>query len=149
MFGEVKELTTADAFLARQYRDDQAANDNPIFAATEKAILAAKSSNLAQMEDALDEEIDINATDTYGNSLLMLACQQNSRRMVKLLLRRGANINFQSLAGNTCLHFCYSFDFADLAEYLKSKVRTLLPPSRYEYTIDVEKYDIRIYYPSL
>jgi ankyrin repeat protein len=125
MFGEVKEVTTADALIARQYREDLKGNADPRDEAIEKAIRAAKSNNVAMMEDALEEDIQIDTTDSNGNSLFMIAAQQNSKRMCKFLLRRGANINFQSTAGNTALHFCYAFDFKDLAEYLKSKVSAI------------------------
>ncbi len=123
LFGEAKEFTSVDAYLARQLKEDQAAVADPKEEAREKAILAAKSSNIAQMEDALAEDIPINTADEFGNSLLILAAQQGSRRMVKFLLRRGANINLQSLAGNTPLHYCYAYSQHKLGDYLKEKVR--------------------------
>lgn len=52
---------------------------DPLEEAQERAILAAKSSNIAQMEDALAAEIPINTADPYGNTLLILAAQQGSR----------------------------------------------------------------------
>jgi ankyrin repeat protein len=73
------------------------------------------------MEDALEEDIQINTADTFGNTLLILAAQQGSKRMCKFLLRRGANLNLQSLTGNTALHYCYAYAQFDLAEYLKTK----------------------------
>jgi len=121
LFGEAKEFTSADALIARQQQEDKRAVSDPLEEAQERAILAAKSSNIAQMEDALAAEIPVNTSDPYGNSLLILAAQQGSKRMCKFLLRRGANINQQSMAGNTALHFCYVKGQADLAEYLKSK----------------------------
>jgi ankyrin repeat protein len=41
--------------------------------------------------------------------------------MIKYLLRRGAYINAQNASGNTALHYCYTYDHRDLAEYLKAK----------------------------
>lgn len=122
LFGEAKEFTSVDAYLQRQLQEDQEAIVDPKEAAIDKAILAAKSNNIAQMEDALAEEIPVNSTDQFGNTLLILAAQQGSKRMCKFLLRRGANINMQSLAGNTALHYCYAYSQVDLAEYLKSRV---------------------------
>ena len=86
-----------------------------------KAILAAKSNNIAEMEDALEVDISVNTADAFGNTLLILAAQQGSKRMCKFLLRRGANINLQALSGNTCLHYCYAYSQFALAEYLKLK----------------------------
>jgi len=73
------------------------------------------------MEDALEVDININTADQFGNTLLILAAQQGSKRMCKFLLRRGANINLQSLVGNTVLHYCYAYSQFELGEYLKNK----------------------------
>lgn len=125
LFGQATEMTSVDAFLSRQLKEDQNQVRDPREVAMEKAILAAKSSNIAMMEDSLAEEISINTADDFGNTLLILACQQGNKRMVKFLLRRGANINLQSLAGNTPLHYCYAYSFHSLGVYLKAKVRML------------------------
>jgi hypothetical protein len=126
LFGEAKEFTSADAFIAKQYNNDKAAVSDPKEMAKEKALLAAKSTNIAQMEDALAEDIPINTADDFGNTLLILTAQQGSKRMCKFLLRRGANINMQNLSGNTALHYCYAYSNIELAEYLKSKVTNFL-----------------------
>ncbi|RYY70187.1 ankyrin repeat domain-containing protein [archaeon] len=68
----------------------------------------------------------IHLLDSHGNTLLILAAQQGSKRMCKFLLRRGANINMQNLVGNTCLHYCYAYSQRELAEYLKKKVGCMM-----------------------
>jgi ankyrin repeat protein len=73
------------------------------------------------MEDALAMEISINTADDFGNTLLILAAQQGSKRMCKFLLRRGAKINLQSTVGNTPLHYCYAYHNIPLGDYLKLK----------------------------
>lgn len=95
--------------------------------AIERAIMAAKTSNIAMMEEALDSDVEGGispdlTTDERGNTLLILAAQQGSKRMLKLLLRRGANINRQNIiTGNTCLHYCCLFSHEELVKYLISK----------------------------
>jgi hypothetical protein len=121
LFGQAAETTTADNYIAKQYKEDQNAFVDPREGAMRKAILAAKSNNVAEMEDALEEDIQVNTADTFGNTLLILAAQQGSKRMCKFLLRRGANLNLQSLTGNTALHYCYAYSQFELAEYLKAK----------------------------
>lgn len=121
LFGEAKEVTVADTFLARQHKQDQDLYKDPREAAIDSAIVAAKSSNIAQMEDALEEEIPVDSTDQYGNTLLILSAQQGSKRMCKFLLRRGGNVNLQNLSGNTCLHYCYAYGHEDIGIYLKSR----------------------------
>jgi hypothetical protein len=122
LFGEAKEFTATDVFMQNQAAGDKAAVQDPKEKAVENAILAAKSSNISMMEDALAEDIPINVADAFGNTLLILAAQQGSKRMCKFLLRRGANINLQSLGGNTALHYCYAYSQHSLADYLKKKV---------------------------
>ncbi len=121
LFGGATEHTAADRYIANQYKEDQNAFVDPKEGAMRKAILAAKSNNIAEMEDALEEDISVNTADTFGNTLLILAAQQGSKRMCKFLLRRGANINLQSLSGNTALHYCYAYSQFELGEYLKTK----------------------------
>mmetsp|Transcript_897 Transcript_897/g.1153 ORF Transcript_897/g.1153 Transcript_897/m.1153 type:complete len:638 (+) Transcript_897:19-1932(+) len=53
----------------------------------------------------------IDTTDAHGNTLLLVACQNGLKRVVKLALRSGADINIQNNSGNTALHFCYLFGF--------------------------------------
>ena len=43
--------------------------------------MAAKASNVAQMEDALEEQIEIDTSDRFGNTLLLLAAQQVFSRL--------------------------------------------------------------------
>jgi len=121
LFGNATATTKTDQYVTKQYKEDQNAFVDPKEGAMRKAILAAKSNNIAEMEDALEEDISVNTADTFGNTLLILAAQQGSKRMCKFLLRRGANINMQALSGNTALHYCYAYSQFALGEYLKSK----------------------------
>lgn len=49
LFGEATEMTSVDAYVAKQYKDDQNAVIDPQEAAVQKAILAAKSSNIGKI----------------------------------------------------------------------------------------------------
>merc|ERR1712217_659181 len=52
-----------------------------------------------------------------GN-LLHVACQNNNRRIVKLLLKNKISVNEQNAKGNTPLHYCSQYGFMQLADYL-------------------------------
>jgi ankyrin repeat protein len=66
--------------------------------------------------------VPINTRDMNGNTIFMIACQNGLRRMAKLALRYGADINCQNYHGNTALHFCYAFGYGNtLGAYLSSK----------------------------
>lgn len=64
-----------------------------------------------------DQDV-IHAQDENQNTLLHTACQNNNRRLVKLLLKNHIQVNQQNARGNTPLHYCYQYGFSDLAEYL-------------------------------
>ena len=51
----------------------------------------------------------------------MVAAQNGNKRISKLALRRGANINEVNLQGQTVLHYCFAYGFEDLATYFLSK----------------------------
>ncbi|KAF4730686.1 hypothetical protein FOZ62_001044, partial [Perkinsus olseni] len=53
-----------------------------------------------------------------SNTLLMIACQNNNRRIAKYLLGCGVNIDAKNVKGNTALHVCYQFNHISLAEFL-------------------------------
>ena len=65
--------------------------------------------------------VDPDSRDNYGNTILIVACQNGNKRIAKLSLRYGSKINLFNIMGNTALHFCYEYKYFDLAEYLISK----------------------------
>jgi hypothetical protein len=60
-----------------------------------------------EIEKLLNKGIPIDIRDPFGNTLLIIACQNGNKRVAKAILRRGANINARNLKGNTPLHYCY------------------------------------------
>eukprot|EP00282_Hemiselmis_andersenii_P038148 CAMPEP_0169442572 /NCGR_PEP_ID=MMETSP1042-20121227/8901_1 /TAXON_ID=464988 /ORGANISM="Hemiselmis andersenii, Strain CCMP1180" /LENGTH=486 /DNA_ID=CAMNT_0009553757 /DNA_START=23 /DNA_END=1479 /DNA_ORIENTATION=+ len=73
---------------------------------------------VAALEEGGDAEMDINACDEYGNTLVVLATQAGSAPTVDYLLQRGADINAQNWRGQTALHFAYAFQYHELADFL-------------------------------
>ena len=65
--------------------------------------------------------VPVDSRDGNGNTILSVGCQNKSKRIVKLALRYGANMNATNSRGNTALHFCYKYGNVALAEYLISK----------------------------
>lgn len=68
-----------------------------------------------------DWSYGIDAKDATGNTLLSVACQNNNKRIAKLCLRRGADLDTQNLNGQSVLHYCHEYGFHDLMEYLLDK----------------------------
>jgi len=69
----------------------------------------------------LDKGISTEVRDEFGNTTLMLAAQAGSKRMCKILMRHGADLNARNNRGQTALHFCYSFRYVELGDYLRAK----------------------------
>jgi hypothetical protein len=66
--------------------------------------------------------VAVSACDIYKNTLLHVAAQNGLKRMAKLFLRNGAEISARNRKGNTPLHFCYLYGYAEtLGAYLETK----------------------------
>ena len=90
----------------------------------EMLISYVRHSKYAEIEEAINSPewtLAIDAKDAAGNTLLHIAAQNGNKRVAKLCLRRGANVNEQNLNGQTCLHYCFAYGFEELAEYLMDK----------------------------
>ena len=77
-----------------------------------------------EVEDKLNEPdwtLPVDYPDAVGNTLLMVCCQNGNKRLSKLCLRRGAELNKQNINGQSCLHYCFGYGFEDLGEYLVQK----------------------------
>lgn len=82
----------------------------------------ARHGRCEDIERLLDRGIPLNVRDEYGNTLLIIACQNGNKKVAKLVLRRGADINARNHKGNTPLHYCFHYGYGDtLGQYLMSK----------------------------
>ena len=74
-----------------------------------------------QVTDLLKKGCPAEGRDKFGNSPLIIACQNGNARIVKALLRHGANIDAQNKQGCTGLHYCIAYGFNSLSDYLIAK----------------------------
>jgi ankyrin repeat protein len=84
----------------------------------------ARHGKYREIEDAQNQPdflLPIDHQDSLGNTLLSIAVQNGNKRIAKMCLRRGANINLANNMGQTLLHYGYAYGFEDLADYLKTK----------------------------
>jgi len=71
------------------------------------------------VEALMQQESEIlQSRDVNGNNLLHVACQNDHRRIAKLLLKNGIAVNEQNNKGNTALHYCFQYNFMQLSDYL-------------------------------
>lgn len=75
-----------------QYADAPAVPENDIFS-------AARHNRVDSVTYMLDQGVSVNSKDEFGNTILSIACQNGLKRMAKLALRHGANINSKNVSG--------------------------------------------------
>lgn len=87
------------------------------------AFSLVRAGKMEELRDVLSQGVlDMDRDrDEKGNTLVITACQNGNKRLLKELLRRGADPNVQNSAGNTALHFLFAYGFRELGEYLVSK----------------------------
>ena len=81
----------------------------------------ARHGHYKELEKLFLEGINPDSKDKFGNTLLIIAAQNNNKRILKICLRYGAQINMQNLMGNTALHFAKEYGYDDIFEYLIKK----------------------------
>jgi ankyrin repeat protein len=120
--GAVDSYSQAVANTGSVGSSSEADSADRLYKAERRALAAVSAGDFEKMEAAVDDDkIDVNTADEHGNTLLILAAQQGNKRMVKFLLRRGANMNAQNFAGNSALHYANAYNHQDLASYLETK----------------------------
>jgi hypothetical protein len=60
--------------------------------------LCARFNRLDQLEELFRVGVPVNVRDSYGNTVLIVACQNGHKRVAKATLRRGADINAKNVS---------------------------------------------------
>ena len=74
-----------------------------------------------QLKDLLEGGAPCEPKDKFGNTPLIIACQNGNARCVKVLIRYGADMDRQNKQGNTGLHYCVAYGFNALGDLLVAK----------------------------
>ena len=80
-----------------------------------------KFEDVEQLLISPDWNVPIDYQDESGNTLLHIACQNGSKKLAKLCVKRGCNLNIMNLNGQTALHFAFGYGYISVGEWLKSK----------------------------
>jgi hypothetical protein len=89
-----------------EYKSDghQEYKDQGVDDATVEDIFSLTRHNkLVEVEELLERGVPVNVRDRYGNSILSIACQNGLKKMAKLALRRGADINARNVRALACM----------------------------------------------
>ncbi|GMI09721.1 hypothetical protein TrRE_jg7130 [Triparma retinervis] len=89
------------------------------------AFSLARHNRYADLREMFEDEVNElhpDSVDEKGNSILLVACQNGLKRIARLAIKHGCNLDMQNGRGNTALHFCWMYGFGGtLGEYLKGK----------------------------
>ncbi|KAG8436798.1 hypothetical protein GDO86_007762 [Hymenochirus boettgeri] len=78
-----------------------------------------RENNISRVSHALTNgDIDVNAVDDEGRSLLHWACDRGHTQLVSVLLLNNAKINMQDSEGQTPLHYASACEFPDIVDLL-------------------------------
>lgn len=79
---------------------------------------ASLNGRMALVQEAIEQEVDLNEPDSYGRTALMLAAYNGHTEIVGLLIEEGAEVNKQNTEGRTALMFAASGPFPETVTLL-------------------------------
>jgi len=82
---------------------------------------SARHGRHKEVEAALIEGFDPYSGDQFGNTLFHVACQNGNKRIAKMAIKYGGDMDCQNIKGHTGLHFLFAYGYPDIAEYFMEK----------------------------
>ena len=105
------DMKNSSSAALSHHHDEREANNLELFAKLSRCI---RHGNFPEFDALLNEaswKVPIDYTDDVGNTLLMLCCQNGNKRMVKVCLRKGCDMDKHNCNGHTCLHYAFGYGF--------------------------------------
>jgi len=82
---------------------------------------AARHGRHKEVEASLVAGFPPDHEDSFGNTLFHVACQNGNKRIAKLAIKYGGDMDALNGKGNTGLHFLFAYGYPDIAEYFIEK----------------------------
>lgn len=95
-------------------------NDDPAIL-SQQVIGWCRHKKIAELSYALAKGANLNIQDSFGNTPLIVACQNGHSSVCHLLVEHGASLKCSNHRGNTPLHYCFAYHFEDLGKFLISQ----------------------------
>ena len=119
-------------FFTQALRESRAARETSLaVAAGSKVVLtpqqqasfgACRHGRKEELTELLASDVvHVNCVNEAGNSLLIVAAQNNHKDLCKALHHRGADLDTQNRLGQTALHFAFAFGYTELGKWLVQK----------------------------
>jgi ankyrin repeat protein len=81
----------------------------------------ARHGKYIELEALLLKGLNPDSKDENGNTILIIGAQNDNKRIIKISLRYGAQINMINSMGNSALHFASEYKYKNIYEYLIKK----------------------------
>ena len=110
-------LIIPDDVATQARRGDANGAQHPVFS-------AVRNGRISEAQDILVRnlaEFDVDIRDSFGNTVLIVAAQNNRKRVTKMCVKAGVPLDAKNKQGNTALHYCYGYGYFELGEYLINK----------------------------
>merc|ERR1711988_699474 len=85
----------------------------------EKACSQCRHGRYPEVKQALEKGFPINSLDKDGNTLLIIACQNNHKKIVKMLMKHGADPTAKNHKGFDAAHYAKLYKHEDLLRHLQ------------------------------
>eukprot|EP00762_Andalucia_godoyi_P005312 ANDGO_06837.mRNA.1 Putative ankyrin repeat protein PA3287 len=110
---------SADSALQPRHEGSQLSEDAK--EKVKRVFSKARHNKPLEVEELLDQGVNVDVRDAFGNTLMIIAAQNGHKPVMKALLKRSCDPNAQNNKGQTPLHFCFAYGYTDLGEWLISK----------------------------
>lgn len=88
---------------------------------TEDIFSLARHGRVHEINDLFRGGIDPDSIDKHGNTILIIAAQNNQKDLAKLCLQFSADINWKNNKGKSALDFAKQYNYKSLEDYLIKK----------------------------
>jgi len=72
----------------------------------------------SEIKKAIEQGLAVDTTDRHGNTLLIIACQNNHKKIVKILVRAGADISLKNHKAHDAYHYAQLYKHAEVLPYV-------------------------------
>jgi len=94
----------------------------------------ARHNRYDKLQEILNKGVHPDLRDEYGNTILIIAAQNNYKHIVKAAILKGADIDASNNIGCTALHYCSEYNYISLGDYLMQKGAKPFITNMYGYT---------------
>jgi len=100
---------------------EPATEEERLIRVTEGLISKCRHGRYEELKGHLEAGFNVDAQDSKGNTILITACQNNNKKIVKLCLRRGCDVMIKNHKGHDALYYCTLYQHDALAQYILEK----------------------------